>query len=136
LGDTWPEIFGFETKDLPYQHYRQLAVCSLPLDGRHRLRTWDDETARRYMKVANAFRSLPDRDRNEDITINANALYALASPRVPQIVRDDAVERATKGERITKAKALLDWAEEPLARTGKPRSTRELRGELVAHTVA
>src|SRR4051794_6783889 len=28
------------------------------------------------------------------------------------------------------ADALLDWAEEPLARTGKPRSTRELRGEV------
>jgi hypothetical protein len=41
LGNTWPEIFTFESKLLPYQHYSQLAVCSLPLDGRNRLRTWD-----------------------------------------------------------------------------------------------
>jgi|tagenome__1003787_1003787.scaffolds.fasta_scaffold20745090_2 hypothetical protein len=105
---------------------------------------WTEWTARNYIKVASAFGesrivansksgSLPDL---ENATITTEALYALASPRVPQIVRDEAVERATKGEKITKAEALLDWAEEPLARTGKPRSTRELRGELVAHTGA
>jgi hypothetical protein len=32
-------------------------------------------------------------------SIDSKALYALASPRVPQIVRDEAVERAEAGER-------------------------------------
>jgi hypothetical protein len=31
------------------------------------------------------------------------------------------------------ADALLDWAEEPIATTGKPRPTRELRAEVSRH---
>ena len=37
--------------------------------------------------------------------ITNEALYALASPRVPQIVRDEALERAEAGEKITKSEA-------------------------------
>ncbi len=66
---------------------------------------WSEATAKNYMNVARAFgaKSLPGSDLPG--TIDAHALYALASPRVPQIVRDEAVERAEAGERITKAEA-------------------------------
>jgi SAM-dependent methyltransferase len=50
LNDCWPEIFGSGTKLLPYQHYRQLAVCSLPLDEREALRGWA-ETERPHREV-------------------------------------------------------------------------------------
>src|SRR4051812_1226217 len=33
VGETWEGIFGFETKLLPYGHYRRMAVCSLPREG-------------------------------------------------------------------------------------------------------
>jgi hypothetical protein len=39
------------------------------------------------------------------VTIDTHALYALASPRVPQAVRDEVIDRAQAGERITKAEA-------------------------------
>ena len=37
---TWPELFSVDTKKLPYDHYRQLAVTGLPEDHRDRLRQW------------------------------------------------------------------------------------------------
>jgi hypothetical protein len=40
MEETWEGIFRFETKDLPYQHYRQLAVCGLPRTDKDRLRVW------------------------------------------------------------------------------------------------
>jgi hypothetical protein len=57
---------------------------------------WSGETAQRYMRVADTFgrKSVPGTDL---ASIEAHALYALASPRVPQIVRDEAVDRAEAG---------------------------------------
>ena len=65
---------------------------------------WSYDTASRYMRVAEAFQIRPG-DGFTGITIDATALYALASPRVPQIARDGALTRAEAGERITKAEA-------------------------------
>lgn len=40
LADTWPKIFSFKTKDCDYEHYRQIAVCSLPRAQKDQLREW------------------------------------------------------------------------------------------------
>lgn len=40
---TWPEVVSFETNILPYQHYRQMAVCGLPRDQKNELRAWAEE---------------------------------------------------------------------------------------------
>jgi len=72
---------------------------------------WPARTAQAYMNVAEAFKSaslahLPA------LTIDATALYALSGPEVPQSVRDEAVDRATNGEHITKqdAEAMVEAA--------------------------
>lgn len=57
------------------------------------------------MSVANAFGKSASLADLSDVAITSEALYALASPRVPQIVRNEAIERAEAGERITKAEA-------------------------------
>jgi hypothetical protein len=61
---------------------------------------WHENTARNYMNVAAQFGSKSTTIVDlESPSITTAALYALASPRVPQIVRDEAVERAEAGAR-------------------------------------
>ncbi|MDD3827414.1 MAG: DNA N-6-adenine-methyltransferase [Anaerolineae bacterium] len=59
---------------------------------------WSERTAQRYMSVAQAFKS-------DTVSVLANAeakaLYLLAAPSTPEIVREDAVQRAEAGERLT-----------------------------------
>jgi hypothetical protein len=43
VNGLWPGLFGFKTKKLPYQHYRQMAVCRLEPDQKQRLRTWAEK---------------------------------------------------------------------------------------------
>jgi len=43
LADTWEEIFSVNTKDLPYDHYRLMAVCGLPRDRKDELRSWAEK---------------------------------------------------------------------------------------------
>jgi hypothetical protein len=38
LGQVWPQIFRVNPKDLPYDHYRRIAVCSLPLERKDEIR--------------------------------------------------------------------------------------------------
>jgi hypothetical protein len=66
---------------------------------------WHENTARNYMNVAATFGKSTTVVDLPSPAIDTAALYALASPRVPQIVRDEAVDRAEAGERITKAEA-------------------------------
>lgn len=40
LHDTWPEVFVVNNKNLPYEHYRHMAVCSLPQEQKDALRAW------------------------------------------------------------------------------------------------
>jgi hypothetical protein len=56
------------------------------------------------MAVADAFK-FPIVGNLAGLTIDATALYALSAPGVPQFIRDEAVDRAEAGERITKAVA-------------------------------
>jgi hypothetical protein len=58
---------------------------------------WTVRTADRYMQVAKAFK-LDTVSNFDGLTIGGSALYCLASPSVPQEVRDEAVARAEAGE--------------------------------------
>jgi hypothetical protein len=71
---------------------------------------WSEITAQRYMRVAEAFKSVTVTDFT-GLTIDATALYALSVSDVSQSVRDAAIERAEAGEEIgrklNKAKAKV-----------------------------
>jgi hypothetical protein len=43
LGHAWPEIFLAGQKDLPFDHYRRIAVCGLPQAERDQLRGWAED---------------------------------------------------------------------------------------------
>jgi Protein of unknown function (DUF3102) len=83
---------------------------------------WADETARKYMRVAEAFQ-IPTTLGFDGITIDAVALYTLAKPDVPVAARAEAVVRAKTGEEITLAKARK------MAEAAKAEAKRELRAE-------
>ncbi len=73
---------------------------------------WSETTARRYMNIAEAFGAATQHGRFDlEISFEARALYALASPDVPQAARDEAIALAESGERITR-----DQAEEMVKR--------------------
>jgi hypothetical protein len=65
---------------------------------------WSDETARKYMRVAEAFQ-IPTKLEFAGLTIDATAFYALSAPDVPPEACAEAVERAEDGEHISKADA-------------------------------
>ena len=71
------------------------AWCEGELDG------LSAETARRFIRVAEVFKSV----KLTDLNISATALYALASGDVPESVRDEFVGRVEAGERVTHAMA-------------------------------
>lgn len=67
---------------------------------------WDERTARRYMQVAEAFTIKSDSVSDfTGLTIDATALYALSAPAVPIEVREQAVQEAAAGKRITAEEA-------------------------------
>jgi hypothetical protein len=57
---------------------------------------WTDETARRFMNVAQRFGETP-----QIVAFAPSALYLLAAPSVPETARADAIRRAQSGETIT-----------------------------------
>lgn len=59
--------------------------------------SWGTTTAWKYMKVTETFKCLPC----EHLDIAASALYLLATPSVPESVRNEVLERANQGEPIT-----------------------------------
>ena len=54
LYDQRPELFRSGTQKLPYQHYRQMAVCSLPKEERDEFRTWAETEHRNESRCVNA----------------------------------------------------------------------------------
>jgi hypothetical protein len=64
-----------------------------------------DRTARNYMAVASAFKSESLSDLT-GVTITTEALYALASPKVPEDVREQAIKTARAGANVTRTVAL------------------------------
>jgi hypothetical protein len=75
---------------------------------------WSDRTALRCMDAAKAFAAKSDTV--SDLPIDIGALYLLARAKTPPEVREEAVERAKRGERITAAKARGIVARKPSAR--------------------
>ena len=62
---------------------------------------WQERSARNFINVANRFESATI----ADLEIDLSAAYLLASPSVPERARTNAIERATKGERIRRSVA-------------------------------
>lgn len=63
---------------------------------------WSQTQAYRYISVAEQFRGA---DSSQIGKLSASALYALAAPSVPEEARQEALERAEQGERITHSTA-------------------------------
>jgi len=61
---------------------------------------WGQWTGRKFMQVARQFKSV----KFTDLSIDTSALYLLAAPSTPEIVRQEALERARQGEAITNSK--------------------------------
>ena len=64
---------------------------------------WSEATAKKFITVAKAFGS--SSIVTSELTIDASALYALATPDVPQEARDAAIEHAEDGDHVTLAQA-------------------------------
>ena len=63
---------------------------------------WSEWTARNFMNVHERFKT-----RNfHDLQIDVSALYLIAAPKTPEPARQELLERAESGERITRAKAI------------------------------
>ncbi len=61
---------------------------------------WKPWTARKFMQVARQFKSV----NFKDLSVDPSALYFLAAPSTPAVVRQEALERARQGEAITNSK--------------------------------
>ncbi|BAY49697.1 hypothetical protein SAMD00079811_73260 [Scytonema sp. HK-05] len=61
---------------------------------------WGMWTARKFMQITRRFKSV----NFTDLSIDASALYVLASPSTPEVVLQEAFKRAGQGEVITHAK--------------------------------
>lgn len=62
---------------------------------------WTDRTAQRFIGVATHFKS----DNLSDLNIGASALYTLTAPSAPAAAREEAIQRAEQGERVTHSDA-------------------------------
>ena len=60
---------------------------------------WSRRTAYNFIKVYEAF---PERATIAQVSMAASALYQLSSPSTPQKVREDFIQRAKDGEKITR----------------------------------
>jgi hypothetical protein len=58
VADTWPDIFGVNPKDVPYDHYRRIATSSLPKNDLARLRQWAETTRPSQAKLRQRIRTL------------------------------------------------------------------------------
>jgi len=72
---------------------------------------WTERTARRFMSVATAFKS----DTVSALNADARTLYLLAAASTPDEARDDALQQAQAGERITfdRAQAIVNTHRPP-----------------------
>ncbi|MGF1588772.1 MAG: DUF3102 domain-containing protein [Pleurocapsa sp.] len=65
---------------------------------------WSRRTAYNFVKVYEAF---PERATVAQVSIAASALYQLSSPSTPQAVREEFIQRAKDGEKITRQEIRL-----------------------------
>ncbi len=85
---------------------------------------WTERTARNFMRVAEVFKS----ENFSDLQLAPSALYLLASPSIPEVVREEALERASTGESITykTAKEIKHKYTSPSTQTREVRSSEAI----------
>jgi hypothetical protein len=63
---------------------------------------WADQTARNFMRVWDLFKSKKFLNLNIDVSV----LYLIAAPSTPEPVRREVIERAKRGEQMSRTKAI------------------------------
>jgi len=93
---------------------------------------WSHDTANRFMNVAKHLGQM-----SHCATFEARALYLLASPSTPEEARQEAKERAGRGEKITfsKAKAIRSHYNDADIAGAKTRRDKRVTVDAVAPTV-
>lgn len=86
--------------------------------------SWSDQTARKYMHVADMAGKFKS-DLNFDLPIGS--LYSLAAPSTPESVREEVVARAEAGETLTRAEVERLIAEASTATSPKLRGKSLLK---------
>ena len=76
---------------------------------------WSRRTAYNFIKVYEAF---PERATVAQVSIAASALYQLSSPSTPEKVRNELIQRAKDGEKITRQDIRLALKSKKLAQGG------------------
>ena len=84
---------------------------------------WSRRTAYNFIKVYEAF---PERATVAQVSIAASALYQLSSPSTPQKVREEFIERAKHGEKITRKDIRLASKPKKLSPTNTTIQSTEL----------
>lgn len=93
---------------------------------------WSRRTAYNFIKVYEAF---PERATVAQVSIAASALYQLSSPSTPQKVREDFIQRAKDGEKITRQDIRLASKRKNLAASNtilKPAEPVNAKQKIVA----
>jgi len=80
---------------------------------------WSDRTARHFMEVYEKFKL----ENFSDLQIDPSALYLLAAHKTPAPVRQELMQRAKSGERITR-KAVAETATKHQLKTGTGREKK------------
>ena len=75
---------------------------------------WSRRTAYNFIQVYEAF---PERATVAQVSIAASALYQLSSPSTPQKIRDELIQRAKQGEKITRQDIRLATKQEQISST-------------------
>lgn len=75
---------------------------------------WSRRTAYNFIQVYEAF---PERATVAQVSIAASALYQLSSPSTPQKIRDELIQRAKQGEKITRQDIRLATKQEQSSST-------------------
>ena len=84
---------------------------------------WSRRTAYNFIKVYEAF---PERATVAQVSIAASALYQLSSPSTPKKIRNEIIQRAKNGEKITRQDIRLALkSEEPALKVGAERKFNE-----------
>jgi len=88
---------------------------------------WSKRTARRFMHVANHFKT----DTVSDLEASNRALYKLAAPSAPEEAREEAIERSREGEHISHSDAedLVKKHESEQEPQGKPPAPSDPSGD-------
>lgn len=95
---------------------------------------WTDDTALNFMNVYKWSEANPERVR--DLSLPLRSIYLLAQPSTPESVREEIIERAASGDKISHEQVKQEVAEaKALAKNGKadsPEHGRKPTEEIIA----